>query len=141
MPDDFSQQPVPSSVPEPEQSTPDLGTRQTSGENTSGQGSGSAVPEAVKGWSWGAFLLNWIWGIGNSVWLALLVFVPIASLVMPFVLGFKGREWAWQAKRWDSIEHFKNTQRTWDIVAVVIVVVLFVIGFTWGLIEGLNSAS
>lgn len=28
--------------------------------NTSGQGSSAAVPEEVKGWSWGAFFLSWI---------------------------------------------------------------------------------
>lgn len=152
MPDDTSQpqQPVPNLV---EPKTPPVPTvtdpiapqpspSSTAGTtNKSGQGSGSVVPEEVKGWSWGAFLLSWIWGIGNSVWLALLVFLPIASLVMPFVLGFKGREWAWRAKRWDSIEHFKKTQRTWDIVAIVIVVSLSVIGCAWGLIEGLSSAS
>lgn len=31
-----------------------------SAENTSGGGSAVALPEGVKGWSWGAFLLNWI---------------------------------------------------------------------------------
>ena len=23
------------------------------------------IPDGVKGWSWGAFFLNWIWAIGN----------------------------------------------------------------------------
>lgn len=59
-------------------------------------------------------MLTWIWGIGNNVWLSFLVFIPyLGSLVMPFVLGAKGNEWAWQGKRWDSIEHFRKTQRTW----------------------------
>jgi hypothetical protein len=46
-------------------------------ENTSRQGDSSIVPEAVKGWNWGAFALTWIWGICNKVWLALLVFIAI----------------------------------------------------------------
>jgi len=25
----------------------------------------------------------------------------------------RGNEWAWQSKRWDSIEHFQKAQRTW----------------------------
>ncbi len=37
----------------------------------------------------------------------------IISLVMSIILGLRGNEWAWQNKRWDSIEHFKRTQRTW----------------------------
>ena len=44
-------------------------------ENTSGQGSSAVVPKEVHGWNWGAFLLNWIWGIGNNVWLALLALI------------------------------------------------------------------
>lgn len=96
--------------------------------NTSGQGSSAAVPPEVKGWSWGAFFLNWIWGIANSVWLALLMFVPVANWVMPFILGVKGKEWAWQAKRWESIEHFKKTQHKWDVAGIIIgVLVLLVI--------------
>ncbi len=23
------------------------------------------IPDGIKGWSWGAFLLSWIWAIGN----------------------------------------------------------------------------
>src|SRR5262249_11733907 len=32
-------------------------------ENTSGQGPSAPVPAAIDRWNWGAFLLNWIWGI------------------------------------------------------------------------------
>jgi hypothetical protein len=137
MPEDTPQTPTiadPMAPSTPPQTEP-------SNENTSGKGSGFVVPEEIKGWSWGAFLLSWIWGIGNSVWLALLCFVPVVSLVMPFVLGFEGRKWAWQAKRWDSIEHFKKTQRNWDIAAVIIFVSLFVLGLVLGVIVGINSAS
>jgi len=31
---------------------------------------------------------------------------------MVFVLGAKGSEWAWAAKKWDSVEDFKRTQGT-----------------------------
>jgi hypothetical protein len=82
--------------------------------NTSGMGSKAVVPPGLGEWNWGGFLLTWIWGIGNNVWWAFLVFVPyLGPLVMPWVLAFKGNEWAWQSKRWDSIEHFKSVQRTW----------------------------
>ena len=89
-------------------------------ENTSGQGESAAVPEEVKGWNWGAFVLTWIWGIFNSVWIAFLCFIPFFCLVWAFVLGVKGNEWAWRNKKWDSIEHFKNTQRSWDIAGIII---------------------
>ncbi len=100
---------------------------ESSVENTSGQRRLSTIPEEVKGWNWGAFLLNWIWGVGNNVWIALLAFIPFVSFIMGIVLGIKGNEWAWRNKKWDSIEHFKKTQRTWGIVGIVLIVFPFFI--------------
>jgi hypothetical protein len=79
-----------------------------------------AVPAEIDRWNWGAFLLNWIWGVGNNTFIALLVLVPLVGLIMPFVLGAKGSGWAWRNGRWDSIEHFKRVQRRWAIWGVVI---------------------
>ena len=85
----------------------------TSDGNTSGQGSGAAVPEGVKGWGWGPFLLSWIWAIGNNVWIGLLALIPYLGFIMTIILGIKGREWAWQAKHWDSVEQFNDSQKKW----------------------------
>lgn len=71
------------------------------------------IPNEVRRWNWGAFFLTWIWGIGNNVLIAFLCFVPFLNVVMPIVLGIKGGEWAWQKKRWDSLEHFQRVQRIW----------------------------
>lgn len=79
-----------------------------------------AIPAELDRWNWGAFLLNWIWGIGNSTFVALLMFVPLVGLIMPFVLGVKGSRWAWRNRRWDSAEHFRRVQRSWAIWGVVI---------------------
>jgi ABC-type Fe3+ transport system permease subunit len=97
-------------------------------ENTSGQGELATVPEEVKGWSWGAFVLTWIWGIFNSVWIALLCLIPLFSFVWAIVLGIKGNEWAWRNKKWDSIEHFKSTQRSWNIAGIVLFAISIVAG-------------
>ena len=78
------------------------------------------VPAEIDRWNWGAFLLNWIWGIGNNTYIALLTFVPFFGLIMPFVLGAKGSAWAWRNGRWDSIEHFKRVQRLWAIWGAII---------------------
>jgi hypothetical protein len=78
------------------------------------------VPAEIDRWNWGAFLLNWIWGIGNNTFVALLVFVPLLGLVMPFVLGAKGSKWAWRNAHWESVEHFKRVQRAWAKWAVII---------------------
>ncbi len=96
--------------------------------NTSGQGKASVIPSEIRGWSWGAFLLNWIWGIGNQTYIALLMFVPLVNVVMIFVLGAKGREWAWRNKHWESVEKFKKVQKIWAVVGLclVLVFILFV---------------
>jgi hypothetical protein len=78
------------------------------------------VPAEIDRWNWGAFLLNWIWGVGNNTYIALLVLVPFVGLIMIFVLGAKGSRWAWRNGRWDSVEHFQRVQRAWAIWAVVI---------------------
>lgn len=59
-------------------------------------------------------MLNWIWGIGNNTFIALLMFVPFVNFIMLFILGAKGSKWAWKKnKKWESIEEFKAVQRKW----------------------------
>lgn len=48
--------------------------------NTSGQGKNATVPAEIDRWNWGAFLLNWIWGIGNHTFIALLMFTIASAL-------------------------------------------------------------
>ncbi|HLR90438.1 MAG TPA: hypothetical protein VK040_05740 [Balneolaceae bacterium] len=83
-------------------------------ENSSGRGLESEVPEEIIRWSWGAFFLTGIWGIGNRSYVALLGFVPILNIFMMVILGFQGRKLAWKNKRWKSIEHFEQVQKRWD---------------------------
>jgi len=90
----------------------------------SGQGKNSIVPPEIKGWSWGAFLWNWVWGIGNSTYIALLMFVPIVNFVMIFVLGAKGNQWAWQNRVWIDVDHFKRTQRKWALSGLAVIVII-----------------
>jgi hypothetical protein len=78
------------------------------------------IPPEIDRWNWGAFLLNWIWGVGNNTFIGLLTLVPIVGFVMPFVLGAKGSRWAWRNGRWDSVEHFKRVQRLWAIWGAII---------------------
>src|ERR1700722_17397812 len=104
-------------------------------DNTSGEGERAHVPAEIDRWNWGAFLLNWIWGIGNDTYVALLMFVPVVNFVMLFVLGAKGSAWAWRNKRWRAVEHFKRVQRKWAIVGAIIWLgfigfyAIFIVGF------------
>jgi len=95
-----------------------------SSENTSGQGDGAVVPDEVKGWNWGAFFLTWIWGIGNSTYIAFLAFIPIFGLVMPFVLGAKGNEWAWRNRTWRDTAQFRKAQKIWGWTGLAVDIVL-----------------
>ena len=85
----------------------------------------AALPEELRGFNWGAFLLGPAWGIGNGIWLAGILLVlffmpasmrgalPLIYLPAALILGFKGNELAWRAKKWLSTEHFRRVQRTW----------------------------
>lgn len=87
-----------------------------------------AIPDGIKGWSWGAFFLNWIWAIGNRTWIGLFAIVPYVGFIMAIVLGFKGREWAWKNKEWESVEHFNRVQKKWSFWGVMIFFSAIIIG-------------
>lgn len=90
-------------------------------DNNSGGGKSVVPPPGVKGWSWGAFLLNWVWAVFNKTWIGLLCLIPYAGFIISIYLGFKGRELAWRNKRWESLEHFNRVQRKWSIWAGVVI--------------------
>jgi hypothetical protein len=108
---------------------PEAENRELQNLNNSGQGKLSALPVELSGWNWGAFFLSWIWGIGNNTWIAFLTFIPIINLIMIFVLGAKGNEWAWQNKRWNSFEHFKKVQKLWGIWGLILFLISFLFIF------------
>lgn len=83
------------------------------------------IPAELDRWNWGAFFLTWIWGIGNSVFIALLMFVPFVNIVVIFVLGARGSRWAWRNRAWRDAEHFRKTQRNWAIAGLISWVVVF----------------
>ena len=111
---------------------PDSGNSTTSSfVNRSGQGPIAALPRELEGWNWGAFFLTWIWGVGNMVWWSLLALVPVpfARLAVGILLGIKGNEWAWQSKRWNSIERFRRTQHVWAVwgfISLLLPIVLII---------------
>ncbi|AFZ21436.1 serine/threonine protein kinase [Allocoleopsis franciscana] len=90
--------------------------------NNSGHGnildSAVPVPNEIKGWNWGAFLMPWFWPFTNQVWIGLFSYVPNCQLIMALALGAKGNEWAWKSRRWRSIEQFKAHQRRWVVAGM-----------------------
>ncbi len=86
-------------------------------------------PPVLKRFNWGAFLLNWIWGIFHKKYITLLIFpamvIPfIGPLVISVWFGIMGNKWAWNSKDWNSIEEFNESQKFW----VRLWVVLFILG-------------
>jgi serine/threonine protein kinase len=92
--------------------------------NNSGCGSlfdaSVSVPDEIKGWNWGAFLMPYFWPFTNKVWIGLFACVPQIGWLMAIALGVKGNEWAWKSRRWRSIEQFKAHQRGWTIAGLFI---------------------
>ena len=112
-------------------------------ENTSGQGTVAVVPDEIRGWNWGAFLLNWIWSIGNKSYIGLLSLVPYVGIIMVIILGVKGNEWAWQNRQWESVEQFKEVQKIWTkwgVIILIIGIVLNILIFAlMAIFAGMNS--
>ncbi len=92
---------------------------------------GKTIPNELKEFNWGAFLLTFIWGIKHKAWITLIA-IPLLVFEMPCMLnfflfgifqlycGFKGNEWAYQVDWWKTPANFRKTQIKWAIVAVVI---------------------
>lgn len=96
------------------------------------------VPQCLDKWNWGAFLLNWIWGLVNDIYWPLLILVPgigwAAGLVIAIVLGKNGNSMAWKNYSGTASE-FDEKQRKWTKYGIYYVCVLFAFCFIFGLIE------
>lgn len=110
-----------------------------SGTNDSGTGPTAVLPAELQGFNVGAFFMNWIWAIAHKTWIGLICLIPCVGLIMSIVLGIKGNEYAWQNRRWESIEQFKATQKVWMYwgiglfaVAVVLQIISIIAGFAFG---------
>ena len=60
-------------------------------------------------------------------------FIPIVGALVPLGLciwfGIKGNEWAWQNKRFESVEHFHSNQKKWAIAGLIVVIISIILGF------------
>lgn len=86
------------------------------------------APAGVRGWSWGALLLSWVWAIRFRVWWGALAIVPLLGMGIAVWLGFKGRELAWQAGGWSDVATFNRVQRRWSIGGFAAVVLVGILG-------------
>lgn len=105
-----------------------------------GQPKDTPIPPALDRWNWGAFFLNWVWGLGNSTYIALLMFVPVVNIVMIFVLGAKGSQWAWKNRIWADEAHFVKTQRNWARAGLAVFVGIILLSGALSLLMKSNGA-
>ena len=105
----------------------DISSAEISSENNSGMKQ-NTFPEGIKGWSWGALLLNTIWGVFNRSYIGLLALIPYVGFVFAIYLGLKGRELAWKNKYWESVEHFNAVQRKWTLWGVWLTLLPAILG-------------
>lgn len=87
----------------------------------------TSLPEEIHRFNWGAFLLNWIWGIMHKKYITLLYFpaciIPIIGpLAISIWFGFAGNKWAWESKNWNSIESFNESQKFWVRLWLILVI-------------------
>lgn len=107
-------------------------------QNTSPVQPAAALQPNLSKWSWAAFCLGWLWGPFNGCWwilfvnilLGLLSIIPIVGLFVSvcalgwnILCGVKGTQWAWDNKKWSSVQDFEQTQNTWNKVALVLFMV------------------
>ena len=105
----------------------------------------NAIPEEIKGWNWGAFFFNWIWGICNGVYwplaLILVNFIPYVGALISLggcvALGLNGSEWAWKAKTWSSVSEFKRVQHKWAVAVVWVFGISLGLGLLGGILIGI----
>ena len=99
--------------------------------NNSGQGDVPVVKVVTDKFNWGAFFFSWIWGICYKKWIMLLV---IVAYMIPFVgaliglglqiwFGINGNKWAWQSKRYRSIQEFHEIHKKWATAGVILMII------------------
>jgi RNA polymerase subunit RPABC4/transcription elongation factor Spt4 len=103
--------------------------------NGSGTGPTAILPDQLKGFNWGACLLGWIWAIGNNTWIGLLCLIPYVGLIMFIILAIKGNEWAWQNRRWESVEQFKQVQAIWTKSGIITFFVFTAISVVYAVVS------
>ncbi|MDY7005018.1 MAG: serine/threonine-protein kinase [Cyanobacteriota bacterium] len=97
--------------------------------------SSNDVPAEIIGWNWGAFLLPGFWCLTNHVWIGLIAWIDLSSvtlgmgwLLTGIVLGLKGNEWAWKSRKWKNVAEFRNHQRIWSIISLLLILSVVIIG-------------
>lgn len=112
--------------------------------NTSGRGGTESAPAWVGGWSFAAAVPFGMFALynGMQVWgivgiLLTLLGLWLGPLALPFCIGYvvylgiKGREQAWQWRRFTDRAQFESIMRVWNIAGMVCLVIVPLIWLLW----------
>jgi molecular chaperone DnaK (HSP70) len=91
----------------------------------------AALASELAKWNWGAFLLGPIWGLPHGILRSLLTILPIYGIYELIMLGRHGNRMAWKTRKWQNVESFHESQRTWAtwaFVAWVIITLVVIAG-------------
>ncbi len=101
--------------------------------------------QPVTGWSWGAAMYGWIWGIANGTYLPLLALIPFLNMFWWIVCGIKGHEWALNSGMWKTVEEFNAVQKSWNRAGkvafwftVIFVGIYIIFWILWAVIFGFS---
>ena len=121
--------PEPTTKPEPSNTSANRADAPTGVVQNPNSSLNGPFPKELDHWNWGAFLLNWIWAVTHNVWIGLLALIPYVGVIMAIILGIKGNEFAWQHRKFESIDEFKAVQKAWTRWAILLLVFFFLLGF------------
>ena len=85
------------------------------------------LPADLRGFNWGAFFLNWIWGIRHKVSWAWWALIPVVNIFIAFKLGFQGNELAWKNCEWEDEIHFDEVEREWTMWGIGIAIITYLL--------------
>lgn len=85
--------------------------------------------------NWGAFSMSAIWALGNKLYLiAFLGCIPGVNIILAFVAGFKGNEWAARNITYRDMEEFSKIQEPWNRAGFLVFAISLILGFLYAFI-------
>ncbi len=96
---------------------------------------GREIPNELRDFNWGAFLLTFIWGIKYKIWFTLLI-IPLFLIKLPYNLnwlallifqlycGINGNKWAYQEDFWKKPKDFRIIQMKWAAFALTFNIII-----------------
>jgi hypothetical protein len=117
-------------------------------------GSAYLPPRDTEGWTFAGCVPAGLFGFvnGSTLWgvLGLLgcLGVPIVSWVYAIYVGIKGKELAWQNRRFDSVYQFRDTMRAWNswgifwmVIGIIGFILYFVLVFSLGMMGAMEEGA